>query len=144
MDQAETALGAEMRLAKDKGKKGAGGKDKEKIVRRELNKVYTNGTLVDEDLLTDEQAGHCISLRESADGKDGMSSFGVCVLDSATSQFSLSAFKDDVCTTKLETMMRQLRPKEVIFTKVGLTTFILFKIFINYNRGIFQCKRHAY
>ncbi|KAG0706949.1 hypothetical protein DFH29DRAFT_899290 [Suillus ampliporus] len=121
VDQAETALGAEMRLAKDKGKKGAGGKDKEKIVRRELNKVYTNGTLVDEDLLTDEQAGHCISLRESAEGKDGMSSFGVCVLDSATSQFSLSAFDDDVCTTKLETMMRQLRPKEVIFTKGNLS-----------------------
>ncbi|KAG1747375.1 DNA mismatch repair protein Msh6 [Suillus lakei] len=121
VDQAETALGAEMRLAKDKGKKGGGGKDKEKIVRRELNKVYTNGTLVDEDLLTDEQAGHCISLRESADGKDGMSSFGICVLDSATSQFSLSAFEDDVCTTKLETMMRQLRPKEVIFTKGNLS-----------------------
>ncbi|KAG1898499.1 muts domain V-domain-containing protein [Suillus fuscotomentosus] len=121
VDQAETALGAEMRLAKDKGKKGAGGKDKEKIVRRELNKVYTNGTLVDEDLLTDEQAGHCISLRESADGKDGMSNFGVCVLDSATSQFSLSSFEDDVCTTKLETMMRQLRPKEVIFTKGNLS-----------------------
>ncbi|KAG1753520.1 uncharacterized protein EDB91DRAFT_1098327 [Suillus paluster] len=121
VDQAETALGAEMRLAKDKGTKGAGGKDKEKIVRRELNKVYTNGTLVDEDLLTDEQAGHCISLRESAEGKDGLSSFGVCVLDSATSQFSLSSFEDDVCTTKLETMMRQLRPKEVVFTKGNLS-----------------------
>ena len=116
VDQAETALGAEMRLAKNKG---AGG-EKEKIVRRELNKVYTNGTLVDEELLTDEQAGHCISLRESIEGKDGLSSFGVCVLDSATSQFSLSAFEDDICTTKLETMIRQLRPKEVIFTKVRL------------------------
>ncbi|KAJ8596178.1 DNA mismatch repair protein Msh6 [Rhizopogon salebrosus TDB-379] len=121
VDQAETALGAEMRLAKNKGTKGAGGGEKEKIVRRELNKVYTNGTLVDEDLLTDEQAGHCISLRESTEGRDGLSSFGVCVLDSATSQFSLSAFEDDVCTTKLETMMRQLRPKEVIFTKGNLS-----------------------
>lgn len=125
VDQAETALGAEMRLAKNKGTKGAGGGEKEKIVRRELNKVYTNGTLVDEDLLTDEQAGHCISLRESTEGRDGLSSFGVCVLDSATSQFSLSAFEDDVCTTKLETMMRQLRPKEVIFTKVCLCLSII-------------------
>jgi len=32
----------------------------------ELNKVYTNGTLVDQELLTDEQAGHCISIREAA------------------------------------------------------------------------------
>lgn len=84
---------------------------------RELNKVYTNGTLVDEELLTDEHAGHCISIREDTSSQKG-SSFGVCVLDSATSQFNMSAFDDDVCLTKLETLFRQLRPKEVIFTKV--------------------------
>ena len=46
--------------------------------------------------------------------------FGVCVLDCATSQFNLSAFEDDVCRTKLETLMRQIlvRPKEVLFKKV--------------------------
>ncbi|KAG8216932.1 muts domain I-domain-containing protein [Butyriboletus roseoflavus] len=68
VDQSETALGAEMRVAKSKGKPTAD-KGKEKIVRRELNKVYTNGTLVDEELLTDEQAGHCISIREDLDAK---------------------------------------------------------------------------
>ncbi|EGO03735.1 hypothetical protein SERLA73DRAFT_119383 [Serpula lacrymans var. lacrymans S7.3] len=123
VDQAETALGAEMRMAADKTKgKPSADKGKEKIhIRRELNKVYTNGTLVDEDLLTDEQAGHCISIREdTSDVKKG-SSFGLCVLDSATSQFDLSAFDDDVCMTKLETMMRQLRPEEVIFTKGNLS-----------------------
>ncbi|KAG1739678.1 hypothetical protein EDB19DRAFT_1828686 [Suillus lakei] len=54
VDQAETVFGAEMCLVKDNSKKGADGKDKEnleKIVHR-LNKVYTNGTLMDEDLLT--------------------------------------------------------------------------------------------
>jgi DNA mismatch repair protein MSH6 len=40
------------------------------------------------------------------------------VLDSATSEFNLSAFDDDVCRTKLETLLRQLRPKEIVFTKV--------------------------
>ncbi|KAF9233196.1 muts domain V-domain-containing protein [Melanogaster broomeanus] len=115
VDQSETALGAEMRMAKSKGKPTED-KGKDKIVRRELNKVYTNGTLVDEELLTDEQSGHCISIREAVSVQKG-SSFGICVLDSATSQFSLSAFDDDVCLTKLETMIRQLRPKEVMFTK---------------------------
>ena len=95
--------------------------------RRELNKVYTNGTLVDEELLTDEQAGHCISIREETcdsgegsrkDDNDGGKTFGICVLDSATSEFGLSAFEDDVCRTKLETLLRQLRPKEIVFTKV--------------------------
>ncbi|KAF8137603.1 muts domain V-domain-containing protein [Boletus edulis] len=119
VDQSETALGAEMRMAKSKGKP-TDDKGKDKIVRRHLNKVYTNGTLVDEELLTDEQAGHCISIREDVDAKKG-SNFGICVLDSATSQFNLSSFDDDVCFTKLETMIRQLRPKEVIFTKGNLS-----------------------
>ncbi|KAI0642601.1 DNA mismatch repair protein Msh6 [Trametes meyenii] len=126
VDQAETALGAEMRLAADKKNKKAPAADKakDKIVRRELNKVYTNGTLVDAELLTDEQAGHCVSIREgeaSESNKDGKQTFGICVLDSATSEFNLSAFEDDVCRTKLETMMRQLRPKEIIFTKGNLS-----------------------
>jgi len=102
---------------------------------RELNKVYTNGTLVDPEFLRDEQAGHCVSVFEEpgADdesdknkgkgrimgkGEDKGHRFGVCVLDCATSQFNLSAFEDDVCRTKLETLMRQIRPKEVLFKKV--------------------------
>ncbi|KAI0792522.1 DNA mismatch repair protein Msh6 [Abortiporus biennis] len=126
VDQAETALGAEMRLAADKGKKGktsAEDKGKDKIVRRELNKVYTNGTLVDEALLTDEQAGHCVSIREEGeeDAKEGKQKFGICVLDSATSEFNLSAFEDDICRTRLETILRQLRPKEILFTKGNLS-----------------------
>ncbi|KAI0739110.1 DNA mismatch repair protein Msh6 [Daedaleopsis nitida] len=125
VDQAETALGAEMRVAADKKSKKASAEEKakDKIVRRELNKVYTNGTLVDEELLTDEQAGHCVSIREddASEGKDGKQSFGVCVLDSATSEFNLSAFEDDICRTKLETMIRQLRPKEIVFTKGNLS-----------------------
>jgi DNA mismatch repair ATPase MutS len=86
---------------------------------RELNKVYTNGTLLDPEMLTDEQAGHFISISETfEEGSDSISTFGVSVLDCSTSQFNLSTFEDDVCRTKLETLMRQLRPKELLFTKV--------------------------
>jgi DNA mismatch repair protein MSH6 len=90
----------------------------------ELNKVYTNGTLVDAELLTDEQ-GHCISIcEEVSDDNSDKNKFGICALDCSTSQFNLSAFEDDVCRTRLETLMRQLRPKELLFTKVGgLPTF---------------------
>lgn len=38
------------------------GKGKE-LVRRVLNKVFTNGTLMDGEYLNDEEAGHCISIR---------------------------------------------------------------------------------
>ena len=83
--------------------------------------MYTNGTLVDAELLTDEQAGHCISICEKAsdDKSDSGHKFGICVLDCSTSQFNMSNFEDDVCRTRLETLMRQLRPKELLFTKVG-------------------------
>ncbi|GJJ14893.1 hypothetical protein Clacol_009163 [Clathrus columnatus] len=124
VDQAETALGAEMRRTADKGKSSG-----DKLVRRELNKVYTNGTLVDGDLLVDDEAGHCISVYEDSENN----SYGICVLDSATSQFDLCAFTDDVCRTKLETVMRQLRPKEIVYTKGNLTvsTTRLLKTILN-------------
>lgn len=88
---------------------------------RELNKVYTNGTLVDPAMLTDDHAGHCISIREVESDGGSNNTFGVCVLDCATSQFDLSVFQDDICRTKLETLMRQIRPKEMLFTKVSST-----------------------
>jgi len=78
------------------------------------NKVYTNGTLVDADLLIDDEAGHCLSIRENAEAN----AFGLCILDSMTSQLDLSEFEVDICKTKLETIIRQLMPKESIFTKV--------------------------
>jgi DNA mismatch repair protein MSH6 len=127
-----------MRVVANKSKGNVSGdKAKDKIVRRwvvlypslcsvvhddirELNKVFTNGTLVDPELLTDEQAGHCVAITEqvSENGKDTKNNFGICVLDSSTSQFNLSAIEDDICRTKLETLMRQIRPKELLFTKV--------------------------
>ncbi|KXN86517.1 DNA mismatch repair protein msh6 [Leucoagaricus sp. SymC.cos] len=124
VDQSETALGAEMRVVANKSKgKASTDKAKDKIVRRELNKVYTNGTLVDPEMLVDEEAGHCVAIAEqpSEDGKDMKNVFGICVLDSSTSQFDLSAFEDDICRTKLETLMRQIRPKELLITKGNLT-----------------------
>ncbi|KJA23091.1 hypothetical protein HYPSUDRAFT_40213 [Hypholoma sublateritium FD-334 SS-4] len=138
VEQAETALGAEMRMAaeKDKGKaakgKSAASSAQEKIVRRELNKVYTNGTLVDQEFLTDDQSGHCVAIFEATTPEAEMSAgkklelmsdgrFGVCVLDCSTSQFNLSSFEDDVCRTRLETLMRQICPKEILFKKGTLS-----------------------
>jgi len=95
------------------------------LLIRELNKVYTNGTLVDAEFLTDEQAGHCVSICESSFGNiDGTNSdserqFGICILDCSTSEFNLSSFHDDICRTKLETLMRQICPKELLFKKVS-------------------------
>ncbi|KAJ3722105.1 muts domain V-domain-containing protein [Lentinula guzmanii] len=121
VEQSETALGAEMRLAGDKKSGKPKGGEKEKIVRRELNKVYTNGTLVDGEMIIDDEAGHCISIREIESDDGSHNTFGICVLDCSTSQFDLAIFEDDICRTKLETMIRQIRPKEMLFTKGNLS-----------------------
>ncbi|KAG8916636.1 DNA mismatch repair protein msh6 [Tulasnella sp. 408] len=68
-------------------------------------------------MLQDDQAGHCVAIREVEDEDN----FGLCVLDAATGEFNLCSFVDDVCRTKLETMMRQLRPKELVHTKGNLS-----------------------
>ncbi|CAE6424470.1 unnamed protein product [Rhizoctonia solani] len=133
VDQAETQLGAEMRQAATKGAKGKGAAAAagDKIVRRELNKVLTNGTLVDPELLQDEQAGHCVSIRETEEEGE----FGICVLDASTGEFNLSSFKDDVVRTKLETIMRQIRPKELVYSKgnLSIATTRLLKVLLPSN-----------
>lgn len=83
-------------------------------------------------MLHDEQAGHLVSIKVgvtcgfrlviepglSQEDSDTENLFGLCILDASTGEFNLSTFVDDVCGTKLETVIRQLRPKEILFTKV--------------------------
>ncbi|GAA6001069.1 mismatch repair ATPase MSH6 [Rhodotorula paludigena] len=134
VDQCETALGAEIRnkddkkaggAAKGKGKgvtKQANGKE---IVRRELKSVLTSGTIVDGTMLTDDMSNHCLCIKEDTPTPTSPPSFGVCVLDASTAEFSLSSFVDDASRTQLETLVRQLKPKELIHQKGNLSVSTL-------------------
>ncbi len=42
-------------------------------------------------------------------------------MDASTGEFNLTAFEDDICRTRLETMFRQIRPKELVFAKGNLS-----------------------
>ncbi|PUU72967.1 muts domain V-domain-containing protein [Tuber borchii] len=114
VDQKETALGKEMR---EKG--GKAGKE-EKIIRRELACVLTGGTLVDESMLQDEMATYCVAIKESF--VEGEPSFGIAFVDTATGEFSLSEFEDDLELTKFETFLAQIRPRELIIEKGSLSS----------------------
>ncbi|GEM07599.1 DNA mismatch repair protein MSH6 [Rhodotorula toruloides] len=132
VDQCETALGAELRNKDDKkagkaGKaapKGKQAKGKE-IVRRELKSVLTSGTIVDGSMLTDDMSNHCVAIKEHTPTPTSPPSFGVCVLDASTAEFSLSFFTDDASRTELETLVRQLKPKELIHQKGNLSVSTL-------------------
>lgn len=101
---------------KDKGKSGT---NEDKIVRRELERVFTNGTIVDGAYLSTHEANHCVSIKEYSSSPHAPSSFGICFADTSTGEVNLSYFQDDIIRTRLETLFRQIRPKEVISAKAS-------------------------
>lgn len=60
-------------------------------------------------------------MQEELDESTGLPTLGICVLDASTAEFSLSHFSDDVSRTQLETLIRQLKPKEIIHQKGNLS-----------------------
>lgn len=113
VDQRESALGKEMR--ERDGKKPGQPSKEEKIIRRELACVLTGGTLVDGAMLQDEMSTFCVSIKESEE--DGQPAFGITFVDTATGQFSLVGFTDDVDLTKFETLIAQIKPQELLLEK---------------------------
>ncbi|GFF24866.1 DNA mismatch repair protein msh6 [Aspergillus lentulus] len=111
VDQSESALGKEMR---ERDGKKAGGKE-DKIIKRELSCVLTAGTLVEGSMLQDDMSTYCVAIKEAI--IDDHPAFGLAFVDTATGQFSLSEFVDDVDMTKFETFVAQTRPQELLLEK---------------------------
>ncbi|KAK6203227.1 muts domain V-domain-containing protein [Scheffersomyces amazonensis] len=115
VDQVETLLAKEMR---------GGTTKEEKIIKRELSSVLTGGTLTDLDMIGDDMAIYCISLKQEV-LDDGSNIFGVAIVDTSTSELNLLEFNDDSECTKLDTLITQLRPKEIICEKLNLSAIAI-------------------
>lgn len=113
VDQQESALGKEMR--ERDGKQPGKPSKEEKVIRRELACVLTGGTLVDGAMLQDDMSTFCVSIKESE--QEGQPAFGISFVDTATGQFFLTEFTDDVELTKFETLIAQIRPQELLLEK---------------------------
>ena len=113
VDQRESALGKEMR--ERDGKQPGKTSKEEKVIRRELACVLTGGTLVDGAMLQDDMSTFCVSIKESIE--EGQPAFGISFVDTATGQFFLTEFMDDVDLTKFETLIAQIRPQELLLEK---------------------------
>lgn len=121
VDQCESALGKEMREREDsQGPPGKGKKKPDKIIKRELACVLTRGTLVEGSMLQDDMATFCVAIKEST--VDDLPAFGTAFVDTATGQFFLSDFVDDVDLTKFETFIAQTRPQELLLEKSCIST----------------------
>ena len=114
VDQKESMLAKEIRG-------GAPGATKEeKIIKRELTGILTGGTLTDLDMISDDMSTYCLSIKEEQmeDGKG--KKFGVAFVDTSTSELSLIELEDDTECTKLDTLVTQIKPKEIICEKGNL------------------------
>ncbi|OAD06817.1 hypothetical protein MUCCIDRAFT_33695 [Mucor lusitanicus CBS 277.49] len=128
VDQMETAIGKSMRE-----KSGAKANKADKVIRRELTSVLTAGTLVDSGLLTNELGTYCMSIKEQCGDESMPPTFGICFVDTATAEFNLVHFQDDVHRTKFETLIMQIKPRELVTEKGRLskTTTRLLKSILN-------------
>ncbi|KAI8377990.1 muts domain V-domain-containing protein [Radiomyces spectabilis] len=114
VDQMETAIGKTMREKTEQSKA-------DKIIRRELTSVLTAGTLVDAGLLTDDMSTYCMSIKEYCPAENLPPTFGICFVDTATAEFNVVTFEDDVNRTKFETLIMQIKPRELVTEKNRLS-----------------------
>lgn len=112
VDQMESALAKEMRERGDKKPVKSKG---DNVIRRELAAVLTSGTLVDTGMLQDDMSTYCMAIKEI--DRDNLPAFGVAFADTATAQFQLCEFTDDIDMTKFETLIAQMRPGELLIEK---------------------------
>lgn len=66
-------------------------------------------------MLQDDMATYCAAIKETE--HDGKPAFGIAFVDTATAQFQLSEFVDDVDMTRFETFVAQTRPGELLLEK---------------------------
>ncbi|KAI9155982.1 DNA mismatch repair protein msh6 [Blastocladiella emersonii ATCC 22665] len=112
VEQAETAAGKALR------EKGTAKKDK--VMRRELTAVLTSGTLVDPAFLASDAATYCMALLESETSENGERAVAAAFLDASTGALHLASFTDDPARSALETLLMQVRPRELVVPRGGL------------------------
>lgn len=110
VEQKESMLVKQMR---------GGATKEEKIIERELKGILTAGTLTNLDMISNDMATYCLSIKEE-DKEDGTKTFGVAFVDTATSELNFIELDDDAECTKLDTLITQINPKEIICEKGNL------------------------
>ncbi|VEU21558.1 DEKNAAC102521 [Brettanomyces naardenensis] len=118
VDQKESMLAKEMRERNSKGKKAS------KVIQRELECVLTCGTLTDENMLTDDMAKYCLAVKEETNA-DNTKTFGVSFIDTSTGMMQITQFNDDPECGKLETLLAQVQPMEVLVEKSKVSPLVM-------------------
>ncbi|KAH3901887.1 mismatch repair ATPase MSH6 SCDLUD_001671 [Saccharomycodes ludwigii] len=131
VDQAETLLAKEMREA---SLKSSSSSNKRSIVQRELKCVLTRGTLTEEGMLQSDLPTYCLSVKEDKD-TDGNTTFGVSFVDTSTGEIYITQLNHDNDYSKLDTVLSQIRPHELVLERNNLSAAALKLIKFNSSPG---------
>lgn len=108
VEQTESVIGKSKRTRDDD--------DGSTVLKREVSRIITPGTLVSENLLKDHNANYLLSIVEC------ILEYGICFVDTATGIFHMAYFKDDLQKTQLRSLLFRIRPTEIIYQKDSLQT----------------------
>ena len=100
------------------------------ILDRQLTRIFTPGTLVEESMIGGPDAVYLMAFVEvkaepkaegsSSEEEEGpAATYGVCLVDCGTGEFQLGEFADDAHRTNFETLLEQRRPRELLVPADG-------------------------
>lgn len=122
VEQVERAVEAKQRTAGEKGPT---------CVDRDACEVFTQGTLVDAQMLGGPGARHMMYLhfeavsRHSGVAANSQLPFAACLVDCATSQIQVGRVVDAVDRNALRTLLAQVQPSEVVYGFTNLPADVL-------------------
>ncbi|EKX54504.1 Msh6 mismatch repair muts-like protein, meiosis and mitosis [Guillardia theta CCMP2712] len=108
--------------AMQKRAKSNGVKQGSLVCERELCQILTQGTLVDESMLSSPQANYMLTVSVESQSSTHM---GICLLEASTGYFYLGEVEDDEMRTQFETVLLKAKPKEVVYPKGCLNKICL-------------------
>lgn len=85
------------------------------IVDRDVTKIYTAGTLTDENTLTDNKNNYLVSLHSQKDGK--VEKLGMAIVDISTGKLQVAEFASK---TDLKAELERIQPAEILVTQDDL------------------------
>jgi DNA mismatch repair protein MSH6 len=69
-------------------------------------------------MISTDMNTYCMAIKEEVSSDASPPVFGVAFVDTSTAEFCISSIRDDVDRTQFETLIYQLKPKEVVLEKV--------------------------
>lgn len=91
------------------------------LVRREVVRIVTPGTLIDPSALMENKNNYLVCLVASESPRSGQPAYGMAVIDTSTGEFQATEFNPPGADEKLRSEIGRLNPSEILLAPCGWT-----------------------